>query len=103
MMARSTTRSKQRPDTLMQDRISQVDEILLQRTAGPYNGVKSSGSYDDATLWLLHHLVQKYGWDWMDQYMANKPNFIQGHLGQQRSVATGKTWSRSTRSSTSLS
>jgi hypothetical protein len=26
MMARSTTRSKQRPDTLMQDRISQVDE-----------------------------------------------------------------------------
>src|SRR5262245_9855436 len=26
MMARSTTRSKQRPDTLMQDRISQVDK-----------------------------------------------------------------------------
>ena len=26
MMARSTTRSNQRPDTLMQDRICQVDE-----------------------------------------------------------------------------
>jgi hypothetical protein len=30
--------SNQRPDTLMQDRISQVDEKLLQRTAGPYIG-----------------------------------------------------------------
>jgi hypothetical protein len=32
--------SNQRPDTLMQDRISQVDEKLLQRTAGPYIRVK---------------------------------------------------------------
>src|SRR5262245_3304664 len=45
---------------------------------------------DDATLWLFHHVVQKYGWDWMDKYMLNKPNFIQGHLGQQRSVACGE-------------
>src|SRR6516162_8505685 len=45
---------------------------------------------DDATLWLFHHVVQKYGWDWMDKYMLNKPNFIQGHLGQQRSVASGE-------------
>jgi hypothetical protein len=41
MMARSTMRSKQRPDTLMQDRICQIDENLLQRTAGPYIRVKS--------------------------------------------------------------
>ena len=45
---------------------------------------------DDATLWLFHHVVRKYGWDWMDKYMLNKPNFIQGHLGQQRSVASGQ-------------
>jgi ABC-type Fe3+ transport system substrate-binding protein len=45
---------------------------------------------DDATLWLFHKVVLKYGWDWMDKYMANKPNFIQGHLGQQRSVASGQ-------------
>src|SRR6516225_1617326 len=44
----------------------------------------------DATLWLFHHVVRKYGWDWMDKYMLNKPNFIQGHLGQQRSVASGQ-------------
>src|SRR5258705_12138202 len=40
MMARSTTRSNQRPDTLMQDRRRQFDEIFLQRTAGPYKRVK---------------------------------------------------------------
>jgi hypothetical protein len=39
-MARSTTRSNQRPDTLMQDRHRQFDEIFLQRTAGPYMWVK---------------------------------------------------------------
>ena len=27
---------------------------------------------DDATLWLFHHVVRKYGWDWMDKYMLNK-------------------------------
>src|SRR3984957_3351022 len=42
MMARSTTRSNQRPDTLMQDHHRQFDEIFLQRTAGPYIGVKST-------------------------------------------------------------
>ncbi len=47
---------------------------------------------DDATLWLFHHIVLKYGWDYMDKYMANKPNFIQGHLGQQRSIGTGQNW-----------
>src|SRR5262245_30128782 len=36
MMARSTTSSNQRPDTLMQDRSCQLDENLLRRTAGPY-------------------------------------------------------------------
>ena len=40
MMAGSSTRSKQRPDTLMQDRNRQLDETLLQRTAGPYMWVK---------------------------------------------------------------
>src|SRR5882757_3036993 len=40
MMARSTTRSNLRPDTLMQDRRRQFDEIFLQRTAGPYMWVK---------------------------------------------------------------
>src|SRR5207342_3305326 len=45
---------------------------------------------DDATLWLFTKVVKKYGWDWMDKYMATKPNFIQGHLPVARSVASGE-------------
>jgi ABC-type Fe3+ transport system substrate-binding protein len=47
---------------------------------------------DDATLWLFHKIMLKYGWDYMDKYMANKPNFIQGHLSQQRSISSGQNW-----------
>lgn len=45
---------------------------------------------DDAALYLFHVIVQKHGWGWMDRYMANKPNFVQGHLPVSRSVATGE-------------
>jgi ABC-type Fe3+ transport system substrate-binding protein len=45
---------------------------------------------DDATLYLFHSIVQKYGWDYMDKYMANQPNFIQGHLSVQRSISSGQ-------------
>src|SRR6185295_146743 len=44
MMARSSTTSNQRPDTLMQDRPPPARQYLLQRTAGPYIGVITSFS-----------------------------------------------------------
>jgi ABC-type Fe3+ transport system substrate-binding protein len=44
---------------------------------------------DDATLYLFYTIVQKYGWGYMDKYMANKPNFVQGHLNVARSVGDG--------------
>ena len=44
---------------------------------------------DDATLYLFHTIAGKYGWDYVEKYMANQPNFIQGHLGVSRSVAAG--------------
>jgi len=47
---------------------------------------------DDVTLWVFHYIVQKYGWGYMDQYMSAKPNFIQGHLGEQRSIAANANW-----------
>jgi len=53
MMARSTTSSNQRPDTLMQDRYRQLDEDLLRRTAGPYIGVKVSHAAV-REVWLLY-------------------------------------------------
>src|SRR6187431_3451830 len=31
---------------------------------------------DDAALYLFHLIVQKYGWGWMDKYMANKAQFV---------------------------
>jgi ABC-type Fe3+ transport system substrate-binding protein len=45
---------------------------------------------DDAALYLFHLIVKKYGWNWMDRYMANKPHFIQGHLPVARAIADGK-------------
>jgi ABC-type Fe3+ transport system substrate-binding protein len=45
---------------------------------------------DDATLYLFHVIIQKYGSDWMTKYTANKPNYVQGHLPVARSVATGE-------------
>lgn len=45
---------------------------------------------DDVTLWVFYHIVKKYGWSYMDKYMAAKPDFIQGHLGEQRSIGTGQ-------------
>jgi len=44
---------------------------------------------DDATMYVFYHLVKKYGWEYMDKYMANQPNFIQGHLGVARSISSG--------------
>jgi ABC-type Fe3+ transport system substrate-binding protein len=45
---------------------------------------------DDAALYLFHLIVKKYGWGYMDRYMANKPYFIQGHLPVARAIAEGK-------------
>lgn len=44
---------------------------------------------DDVTLYQFHTIVQRYGWEFMDRYMTNKPNFIQGHLGVLRSISAG--------------
>lgn len=44
---------------------------------------------DDATLYVFATIAAKYGWSFMDKYMAQRPNFIQGHLPELRSVADG--------------
>ena len=44
---------------------------------------------DDAALYLFALLINRYGWDYIDKYMANEPNFVQGHLGVSRAVAQG--------------
>jgi ABC-type Fe3+ transport system substrate-binding protein len=44
---------------------------------------------DDATAYAFDTIVRKYGWSYMKKYMAQKPNFIEGHLGELRSIADG--------------
>ncbi len=44
---------------------------------------------DDATLYLFHTIAKKYGWDYVEKYLANQPNWVQGHLSVSRSVAAG--------------
>jgi ABC-type Fe3+ transport system substrate-binding protein len=61
------------------------------KPAFAHNVITCYPADDDATLYLYDLIVQKYGWSWMDKYMANKPNFIQGHLDVARSVAAGDT------------
>jgi len=45
---------------------------------------------DDATLYAFYTIIQKYGWSYMDRFMANQPQFIQGHLGLARSIGSGQ-------------
>ncbi|HEV8022785.1 MAG TPA: extracellular solute-binding protein [Candidatus Lustribacter sp.] len=45
---------------------------------------------DDATLYLFYTLTQKYGWSFMDKYMANAPFFVEGHAGVVAAIAGGK-------------
>lgn len=44
---------------------------------------------DDATLYVFDTIVRKYGWSYMKKYMTQKPNLIESHLGELRSVADG--------------
>jgi ABC-type Fe3+ transport system substrate-binding protein len=46
---------------------------------------------DDATLYDFNSITKKYGWGYWTKYMANKPVFIQGHLGVARSISAGDT------------
>ena len=36
--------------------------------------------------------MQKYGEDYIDKYLANQPNWVQGHLGVARSIADGSNY-----------
>jgi ABC-type Fe3+ transport system substrate-binding protein len=63
-------------------------DFLLPRFKGKV--VACCPADDDATLYAFYSIVQKYGWKYMDRYMANEPRFIQGHLGVVRSIASGE-------------
>jgi len=62
-------------------------DFLKPRFAGKL--VSAYPANDDATLYVFDTIVRTYGWGYMKKYMAQKPNFIQGHLDVLRSVANG--------------
>ncbi len=45
---------------------------------------------DDATLFLFYTLSEKYGWPYVERYMATEPAFVQGHLGVLQWIAAGR-------------
>ena len=71
-----------------EDAPKSAEDFLKPLFAG--NVITCYPADDDATLYLFHVIIQKYGWGWMDRYMATKPSFVQGHLPVARSVAAGE-------------
>jgi ABC-type Fe3+ transport system substrate-binding protein len=45
---------------------------------------------DDATLFLFHTLSEKYGWSFVERYMATEPTFVQGHAGVLQWILDGR-------------
>jgi ABC-type Fe3+ transport system substrate-binding protein len=46
---------------------------------------------DDAALAVFHMIVEKYGWSYMDRYMAQRPTFVtSGHAAVSNAIAAGE-------------
>jgi ABC-type Fe3+ transport system substrate-binding protein len=53
--------------------------------------VTTDPTADDAALAVFNMIVGKYGWDYMDRYMANQPIFVTtGHQTVSRMIADGE-------------
>ncbi len=45
---------------------------------------------DELTLYRYETIVHQYGWDFVESLLANRPQFIQGHLGVAQEIAAGR-------------
>jgi ABC-type Fe3+ transport system substrate-binding protein len=53
--------------------------------------ITTDPSEDDAGLSIFNLIVQKYSWDYMDRYMAQKPTFVtSGHQAVSNAIASGE-------------
>jgi ABC-type Fe3+ transport system substrate-binding protein len=53
--------------------------------------ITTDPSEDDASLSAFNMIVEKYGWDYMDKYMAQQPSFVtSGHAEVSNAIAAGK-------------
>jgi ABC-type Fe3+ transport system substrate-binding protein len=52
--------------------------------------ITTDPSEDDAALLTYRGIVEKYGWDYLDKYMAQKPTFVTtGHAMVSNAIAAG--------------
>jgi ABC-type Fe3+ transport system substrate-binding protein len=52
--------------------------------------ITTDPSEDDASLITFRGIVEKYSWDYMDKYMAQKPSFVtDGHATVSNAIAAG--------------
>ena len=64
-------------------------DFLAPRFAG--NVITTDPTEDDASLLTFRGIVEKYGWDWMDKYMAQHPAFVTtGHANVSIPIAAGE-------------
>jgi ABC-type Fe3+ transport system substrate-binding protein len=71
---------------------SDIPKSALDFLKPTFNGklITTYPQDDDVSLYLFSAIVGKYGWQYMDKYMANKPSFVRGHLGVARSISSGE-------------
>jgi ABC-type Fe3+ transport system substrate-binding protein len=53
--------------------------------------ITTDPSDDDAGCMVFYSIVEKYGWSYMDKYMAQKPRFVRdGHATVSNAIAAGE-------------
>jgi ABC-type Fe3+ transport system substrate-binding protein len=64
-------------------------DFLKPRFAGKL--IATDPGHDDAGFYVFYSIVEKYGWDYMAKYMAQKPKFVTtGHATVSNEIADGK-------------
>jgi ABC-type Fe3+ transport system substrate-binding protein len=77
------------PDRVPADKVPQTAlDFLDPQLAGLC--ITCYPQQDELTLYRYDTIVQKYGWDFVDGILANRPQFIQGHLGVAQEIAGGR-------------
>jgi ABC-type Fe3+ transport system substrate-binding protein len=70
-----------------------VPRSALDFLKAPFQGrlISTDPTEDDASLLTFRGIVEKYGWDFMDKYMAQKPSFVTtGHAAVSNAIAAGE-------------
>ncbi|HEY7067528.1 MAG TPA: extracellular solute-binding protein [Chloroflexota bacterium] len=45
---------------------------------------------DELALYRYDTIVQKYGWEFVERLLANRPQFLRGHLGVAQEISAGR-------------